>query len=108
MAKKIIILVSIILFGMGLNCFAEDVGRYQLFQGEYPFTNLKGEQYWEKALFKIDTVTGEVWMGSVVQVMDMKKVNSGWQIGQWNKFEHEVQVSNEKNPLLNLEINKKE
>ena len=27
------------------------VGRFQLFQGEYQFVNLKGEEYWLKGLF---------------------------------------------------------
>jgi hypothetical protein len=35
-----------------------DSGRYQVFLGEFPFTNLDGELYWNKALFRIDTVKG--------------------------------------------------
>lgn len=37
-------------------------GRYQLFQGNYEFINLKGEVYWNRALFKLDTVTGAVFV----------------------------------------------
>jgi len=42
---------------------AKQIGRYQLFQGEYKFVNDKGQEFWEKALFKIDTATGQVWIG---------------------------------------------
>jgi hypothetical protein len=40
----------------------KEAGRYQLFQGEYLFINIKGEGYREKALFKIDTMTGEIFI----------------------------------------------
>ncbi|GMV29547.1 MAG: hypothetical protein AMXMBFR59_16720 [Rhodanobacteraceae bacterium] len=43
------------------------VGRYQLVQGEYEFVNIKGEGRWTKALFKLDTVTGEIFACSSVQ-----------------------------------------
>ena len=41
---------------------SNDVGRYQLFQGEYMFVNIKGEQHWSRALIKIDTVTGKMFI----------------------------------------------
>lgn len=41
---------------------AAEIGRYQLFQGEYSFVNLKGEEYTQKALFKIDTATGKLFI----------------------------------------------
>lgn len=37
-------------------------GRYQLFQGEYEFVNLKGESHRVRALFKIDTATGAIFI----------------------------------------------
>lgn len=37
-------------------------GRYQLFQGNYEFVNIKGEAHWTRALFKLDTVTGEIFV----------------------------------------------
>jgi len=37
-------------------------GRYQLFQGEYKSSNLNGTGFWRKALFKIDTDTGEIFI----------------------------------------------
>lgn len=42
-------------------------GRYQLFQGWYRFFNLKGEESRTETLFKIDTVTGEIFECSSVQ-----------------------------------------
>ena len=35
-------------------------GRWQLFQGEYQFINIRGEEHWVRALFKLDTVTGDI------------------------------------------------
>jgi hypothetical protein len=37
-------------------------GRYQLFQGSYEFVNIKGEVHWVRALFKLDTVTGAMFV----------------------------------------------
>ncbi len=37
-------------------------GRFQLFQGEYQFINLKGESHWIRALFRLDTVTGDIFI----------------------------------------------
>lgn len=37
-------------------------GRYQLFQGTYEFFNMKGETFRNRALFKIDTATGEIFI----------------------------------------------
>lgn len=47
---------------------AGEVGQFQLFQGEYQFVNIKGESYWQKALFKIDTKTGELFVCDSVQL----------------------------------------
>ena len=43
-------------------------GRFQLFQGEYRFINIRGQEFREKALLKIDTATGEVFICSGSQV----------------------------------------
>ena len=43
-------------------------GRYQLFQGNYEFVNIEGETFWNRALFKIDTATGEIFICSGHQV----------------------------------------
>lgn len=91
MAKKIILLVSIILFSYGLNCFAQEVGRYQLIQGEYSFVDIKGERYRISGLFKIDTATGRVWMADAYQFKDLKS-GQVWQVGGWKEFEDEFQV----------------
>ena len=92
MVKKIIIFASLILFSIGLNCFAEEVGRYQLIQGEYSFVNIKGERYQINGLFKIDTATGRVWVADGYQYKDLKSGNV-WQVGGWKEFEGEFQVS---------------
>ncbi len=47
-----------------------EVGRYQLFQGAYQFVNLKGEEFWSKGLFKIDTVTGKIYECRMTQFKD--------------------------------------
>lgn len=47
---------------------ADDVGRYQLFQGQYRFINVKGEEHWIRALFKIDTKTGKLFICEGTQV----------------------------------------
>lgn len=43
-----------------LHAASGPAGRWQLFQGEYQFINIKGEEYWSRGLFKLDTVTGEI------------------------------------------------
>jgi hypothetical protein len=69
-----------------------DVGRYQLFLGEYSFINIKGEQHWIKALFKVDTKTGEMFTCGGSQ-FDGKLVGKSGQIVQrqkCTKFEDEI------------------
>ena len=44
------------------------VGRYQLAVGDYPFMDyMTGQQATLRATFKIDTVTGEVWVAQGVR-----------------------------------------
>ena len=63
-----------------------EVGRYQLFDGQYSVTSLKGPESAEKHLFRLDTVTGTVWIGKQVQYLDKR---SGKVIQQryWEPFE---------------------
>ena len=88
---RIVFLAIIMLSLFCGNALCEEVGRYQLFQGQYRFINIKGEQYWNKALFKIDTVTGEVWIGSQDQYRD-PKTGKAFQIRNWEPFEQELPI----------------
>lgn len=96
MAKRIVLKISTILFlllsffAIGTS-YAQETGRYQLFQGEYQFVNLKGQEFWSKALFKIDTVTGEVWIGDQWQWIDHK--GKAIQKRAWRPFEEEIDIS---------------
>ena len=67
------------------------MGRYQLFQGEYKFVNVKGEQYWENALLKIDTATGQVWMGEEWQYKD-PETGKLIQDRRWDRFEEKLEL----------------
>jgi hypothetical protein len=76
--------------GKQLTTTPSTAGRYQLFQGEYQFINYKGQEYWLKALFRIDTETGAVWIGNQVQTTDNQdKVT---QTRYWEAFELTMQV----------------
>lgn len=63
-----------------------DVGRYHLLEGQYMASSLSGEQTAERHLFKLDSVTGSVWVGRQVQFVDKK---SGRLVQQryWEPFE---------------------
>ncbi len=58
-----IILVHAPVFGQSKNKESE-VGRFSLFQGRYKITNVKGEAQWVEELFKIDTMTGKIYICS--------------------------------------------
>lgn len=64
--------------------------RYQLFQGEYYFINLRGEGRWSKALFRIDTATGQVWIGEQIQSVDA--TGRAVQKRFWQPFEQELEI----------------
>lgn len=51
---------------------ASDVGRYRLFDGQLNVVTLKGPDLPERLLLKIDTVTGQTWIGKQVQYLDKK------------------------------------
>lgn len=63
-----------------------DVGRYHLLEAQYIASSASGEQTAERQLFKLDTVTGNVWVGRQVQFVDRK---SGRLVQQryWEPFE---------------------
>jgi hypothetical protein len=69
-----------------------DSGRYQLFMGEFPFTNLDGELYWNKALFRIDTVTGKVWIAESLQFIDPRD-GKAVQRRRWVEFEEQIRFT---------------
>jgi len=49
-----------------------EVGRYRLFDGQLYVASLKGPDAPERHLLKIDTVTGQTWIGKQVQYVDKK------------------------------------
>lgn len=69
-----------------------DSGRYQLFMGEFPFTNLDGELYWNKALFRIDTVSGKVWIAESLQFIDPRD-GKAVQRRRWVEFEEQIRFT---------------
>jgi hypothetical protein len=69
-----------------------DSGRYQLFMGEFPFTNLDGELYWNKALFRIDTVNGKVWIAESLQFIDPRD-GKAVQRRRWVEFEEQIRFT---------------
>jgi len=98
--KKIIIVIIILFVPVFSNsAFAQEkqssnIGRYQLFQGEYSFINIKGEQHLSRALFKIDTVTGKMFICEQLQI-DGKYQNKEGQLIQrrtCKAFEEELVV----------------
>ncbi len=70
---------------------ASEIGRYQLFESQFAVGTVKGPENAEKNLLKIDTATGEVWIGKQTQYMDKK---SGKLIQQryWEPFEHYLEA----------------
>jgi hypothetical protein len=74
-------------------------GRYQLFQGNYEFVNLKGEAHWTRALFKLDTVTGEIFIceGRQIEGRDLTPPQPGKMVQRHYcaAFEKELVVPSE-------------
>ncbi|HSR36847.1 MAG TPA: hypothetical protein VLL73_06655 [Desulfurivibrionaceae bacterium] len=68
-----------------------DIGRYQLFESQFSIGTLKGPENAEKNLLKIDTATGEVWIGKQTQYMD-KKTGKLIQQRYWEPFEHYLEA----------------
>ena len=65
---------------------SSEAGRYQLFEGQYSIAPVKAGDVPERQLFRIDTVTGEVWIGKQVQFTD-RKSNRLVQQRYWEPFE---------------------
>ena len=51
---------------------ASGTGRFLLYDAQLPVTGLKGPEAAERHLLKIDTVTGQTWIGKQVQYLDKK------------------------------------
>jgi hypothetical protein len=68
-------------------------GRYALFQGDYQFINFRGQEFRQRALLKIDTVTGDVWIGEQMQVP--QKDGRVVQTRSWRPFNEETELSKE-------------
>jgi hypothetical protein len=68
-----------------------EIGRYRLLDGQLTVTSLKGPDVSERQLLKIDTVTGQVWIGKQIQYVDKK----GKVIQQryWEQFEQYLEAS---------------
>jgi hypothetical protein len=77
-----------------------DSGRYQLFMGEFPFTNLDGELYWNKALFRIDTISGKVWIAESLQFIDPRD-GKAVQRRRWVEFEEQIRFTPPTQPKRN-------
>jgi len=74
----------------------DEVGRYQLFMGEYSSMTIKGGEQREKALFKIDTKTGDVWIGRQSQTRYIQGESEGVvQVRTWYEFEQEMKIPKE-------------
>jgi len=68
----------------------EPAGRFQLFQGEYHSITSRGQEYWLKGLFRIDTTTGTVWTGESDQITDAQGAVT--QRTSWRPFEQTIPV----------------
>jgi hypothetical protein len=68
-----------------------ETGRYRLFDGQFSASSYKGPDSFERHLFKLDTVSGQVWIGKQVQYVDRK---SGRVIQQryWEPFEQYLEA----------------
>jgi hypothetical protein len=85
----------LVLFFTDMLAYAEDqVGRYQLFQGEYRCINLLGEECFEKALLKIDTVTGKLYVCEEKQVRGkhIQKEGDAYLRRYCTDFEQEIKI----------------
>jgi hypothetical protein len=76
---------------------ADTPGRFQLFQGEYLFTNIRGEAFWQRGLFKLDTVTGELFECRSTQFDGKLSSKPGMLIQktECRPFEGEISVPNQ-------------
>ncbi len=73
MARRLILLTSLTFLLIYSSALADDAGRYQLFQGEYKRTLVDGSEKYVKALFKVDTKTGELFLCEEVELREDKE-----------------------------------
>jgi len=68
-----------------------EIGRYQLFEGQFAVISSKEPERAEKHLYRVDTATGKVWIGKQVQYLDRK---TGRQVQQryWEPFEQYIEA----------------
>jgi len=68
-----------------------EIGRYQLFEGQFAVISPKEPERAEKHLYRVDTATGKVWIGKQVQYLDKK---TGRQVQQryWEPFEQYLEA----------------
>ena len=71
-----------------------ETGRYRLFDGQLSVASLKGPDVSERHLMKIDTVTGQVWIGKQVQYLD--KRGKVIQHRYWEPFEQYLTAAPER------------
>ncbi|GAB4301236.1 MAG: hypothetical protein Fur0034_14730 [Desulfuromonadia bacterium] len=99
------LICTAILLGIAAPLFADegrgpnpDIGRYQIMEGQFSVTTLKGNEPSERQLFRVDTATGEVWIGKQIQYVDKK---SGRIVQQryWEPFEHYLEAVQQSAPL---------
>ncbi len=77
---------------LGSQSGRSEAGRYALIQADYPFVNLDGERRWIKALFKLDTATGEIFEcgGSQIRGGINPKYPNSVQLTTCREFEGEL------------------
>ena len=75
-----------------LSSMSTTAGCYALIQADYPFVNLDGERRWIKALFKLDTATGEIFEcgGSQIRGGINPKYPNSVQVTTCREFEGEL------------------
>lgn len=90
---SILFVISFVLSALPVYA-ANEIGRYQLFQGEYRFINLKGEEHWSKALFKLDTATGKMYICEQDQVLGkhLKKKGEAYQRRYCKEFDENLEI----------------
>jgi opacity protein-like surface antigen len=68
-----------------------EIGRYRLFDGQYSVSSYKGPDSFERHLFKLDTVSGQVWIGKQAQYVD-RKTGRVVQQRYWEPFEQYLEA----------------
>lgn len=68
-----------------------ETGRYRLFDGQISTSSYKGQDSFERHLLKLDTVSGQVWIGKQVQYVD-RKTGRVVQQRYWEPFEQYLEA----------------